>query len=135
MGGTRAFYRRIPNNCNVVDRGGLCPQGGDRYEEERDIAMTSIYSFTEIQQQSLEGEDEAGWALWEEFGSRGLDIWVELPANYAAPDGLGGEPSGSYLCSASVGDYLATPKAEKSQQGCYTWLRYALGYLKVREED
>jgi hypothetical protein len=126
MGGTRAFYR---------SRGGSCPQGGDRYEEERVTAMTSIYSFTEIQQHTLECEDEAGWAVWEEFGGRGLDIWVELPAKYAAPDGLGGEPSGSYDCSASVGDYLATPKAQKSQQDCYAWLRYALGYLKVREED
>jgi hypothetical protein len=97
--------------------------------------MTSTYSFTEIEQQTLECEDEVGWALWEEVGSRGLDIWVELSANYAAPDGLGGEPRGSHDCSSLVGDYLATPKAQKSQEGCYAWLRYALGYLKGREED
>ena len=135
MGGTRAFYRRTPNHCNVVDRGGLCPQGGDRYEQERVTAMTSIYSFTEIEQQTLECEAEAGWALWEEFGSRGLDIWVELPAEYAAPDGLGGEPRGSHDCSSLVGDYLATPKAQNRQEGCYAWLRYTLGCLRLREED
>jgi len=111
------------------------PSGGDRYEEERVIAMSLLYSFVNIKQQTLECEDEAGWALWEEVGRRGLDTWVELPARYAVPDGLGGEPSGSYDYSSSVRDYLATLESEKRREGCYAWLRYALGCLKVKEED
>ena len=51
------------------------------------------------------------------------------------PDGLGCEPSGSYDYSSSVGDYLATLESEKRREGCYAWLRYALGCLKVKEED
>lgn len=97
--------------------------------------MSLLYSFANINEPTLECEGEAGWALWEEVGSRGLDTWVELPARYTEPDGPGGEPSGSYDYSSSVGDYLATFESEKSQVGCYTWLRYALGYSRVKEED
>jgi hypothetical protein len=97
--------------------------------------MSLIYPFAKIKQQTLECEDEAGWALWEEVGSRGLDVWVELPAEYAVPDSLGGDPNGSYDCSSSVGGYLARPKDQKRQEGCYAWLSYVLGCLRVKEED
>jgi hypothetical protein len=97
--------------------------------------MSLSYSLVKIKQRTIDCEYEAGWALWEEVGSRGLDIWVELPARYAVPDGLGGESSGSYDYSSSLGDYLATPEGQKRQEGCCAWLRYALGCLRVREED
>ena len=94
----------------------------------------SFYPFAKINEQPIERETEEVLALWEEVGAGGLDIWVELPAAYAVPDGSDGDPGRSYDYSSLVGDYLATLEREEAHEGYCAWLNYALTRLRAREE-
>jgi predicted small metal-binding protein len=73
--------------------------------------------FPSTKENPVEREAQELCALWEEVGSRGLDIWFELPAGYAKPDGSGGEPGRGYGYSSLMEDYLATLAGEKGRGG------------------
>jgi hypothetical protein len=86
-----------------------------------------------IQISNVEQEPEGLLNPWQEAGSRGLDIWFELPAAYAMPDGSGSEAGGGYDCSSLVEDGFATLDAEKEDHDEHeTWLRQLLNCMRSR---
>lgn len=90
--------------------------------------------FPSTKENPVEREARKLCALWEEVGSRGLDIWFELPAGYAIPDGSGGEPGRGYGYSSLIEDYLATFAGEKAHKGYYDWWAYEMTCWEVGEE-